>query len=193
VGRDLIIDGSLHRVLGVLPESFPRFGREDIYTPLLFDAPAAADRGKRNISVVGRLPPGLRLATAQQRMDDLSRRLAEQFPATDGDCLARLQPIEEAFVEESRAMLTVLFGAVGLMLLAACANIANLLLARGTARGREMALRAAIGASQWRLCRQLLTEHLLLGVIAGVVALLPATTVMRFVASFQLDELPHTN
>ncbi len=193
VDRDIIIDGSLHRVLGVLPESFPRFGREDIYTPLVFDGPAATDRGKRNLNVIGRLVPGLHLATAQQRMDEVSRHLAEQFPATDGDCLARLQPAEEAFVEESRPMLIVLFGAVGLMLLAACANIANLLLARGTARGREMALRAAIGASHWRLCRQLLTEHLLLGAVAGVVALLPATIVMRFVASFQLDELPNTN
>jgi putative ABC transport system permease protein len=193
VGRQIVIDGSLHEVVGVLPASFPQLGHEEIYTPLVLSGPAAADRRQRNVNVVGRLVAGVRLQTAQQQIDVISRRLAEAFPGSNGQFAARLQPVEEAFVEDSHVILTILFGAVGLVLLIACANVANLLLARGVARGREMALRAALGASHWRLGRQLITEHVLLGAFAGAIALLPAMAVMRFVASFQLDQLPNAN
>jgi putative ABC transport system permease protein len=188
--RNLVIDGTPHTVIGVLPANFPRLGHEEIYTPLVFRAPQATDRSTRNLTVAGRLAPGLGVAAAQRRMAELSRRLAEQYPAADGGDVAWLQPVEDAFVQDARAILAVLFGAVALMLLIACANIANLLLARGASRAREMALRAALGASRWRLCRQLLVEHVLLAAMGGGVALLPAIAGMDFIKSFQLDELP---
>jgi predicted permease len=191
LGTNLVIDGKPHAVIGVLPANFPQLGHEEIYTPLVFHSPQATDRKTRNLTVAGRLAPRLPVAAAQRRIAEVSRRLAEQFPAADGGNVAWLQPIEEAFVEDARAILAVLFGAVGLMLLIACANIANLLLARGASRAREMALRAALGASRWRLCRQLLVEHLLLAAMGGVLALLPAIAGMGFIKSFQLDELPN--
>jgi hypothetical protein len=84
VGRDIVIDGSLHRIVGVLPPNFPRFSHEEIYTPLVFKEPTASDRGKRNLTVVGRVEPRLSLAAAQQRIAQVSKRLGEQFPTTDG-------------------------------------------------------------------------------------------------------------
>jgi putative ABC transport system permease protein len=191
VGTTLVIDGTPHAVVGVLPAAFPRFSHEEIYTPLVFRGPHATDRGTRNLAVVGRLAPRLGIAAAQRRMAEVSRQLAEQFPDADAGNVAWLQPIEEAVVEDARVILAVLFGAVGLMLLIACANIANLLLARGASRAREMALRAALGASRSRLCRQLLVEHVLLAAMGGILALLPAIAGMRFITSFQLDELPN--
>jgi putative ABC transport system permease protein len=193
IGREIMIDGAPHRVVGVLRADFPKLADEDIYTPLVFREPALSDRGSRNLTVVGRLAPRLSLESAQQRLTDLSNRLGREYPTKDGGNVARLQPIQDAIVEDARVLVVVLFGAVGLMLLIACANIGNLLLARGAARTREMALRTALGASRWRLCRQLLAEHLLLGGMGGVAALLPALVGMRFIASFQLDQLPHAD
>jgi putative ABC transport system permease protein len=193
VGKDLVVDGAVHRIVGVMPPSFPRFAHEEIYIPLVFQEPTASDRGKRNLIVIGRLADRVGLAAAQQRMSEISSALGARFPDADGGIVARLQPIGDALVEDAHVMLTVLFGAVGLMLLMACANIATLLLARGTARAREMALRAALGAGRWRLCRQLLVEHALLGMIGGIVALAPAIVALRFIGSFELEELPNAN
>ncbi|SPE39258.1 conserved membrane hypothetical protein [Candidatus Sulfopaludibacter sp. SbA3] len=143
--------------------------------------------------MLGRLQNGITLAAAQKRIDDLSTRLAAQYPDSNAGQTARLQPLGESYAEDAQTLLVVLFGAVGFVLLIACANIANLVLARGTSRAREMTVRAALGASRWQLERQLLTESLLLSLVGGALAIVPAAAAMRLIASFQIDQLPNTD
>jgi putative ABC transport system permease protein len=190
IGQSVIVDGTPRTVSGVLPKDFPKFGEEKIYAPFLFQSERAADRGSRFFSVIGRLRPGVELPSAEKRMAELAGRLAREFPDTNAGSIVRLQPIEEAYVEDVRGLLLILFGVVGFVLLIACANVANLLLARGSARGKEMAIRAALGASRWNLARQMIVESVLLSLLGGVVGILPATTGMDFISSFGL-ELPN--
>ena len=192
VGSTIVVDGVSRNVVGVLPASFPRFEKEEIYTPLTFTADVAADRGSRFFQVAGRLRDGVTLAAAGQRLAGIERRLNAQYKEDTGDSVA-LQPVEDSIVEDARTLLALLFGAVGFVLLIACANIANLLLARGTSRHKEMALRTALGAGRWRLCRQLLSESVLLALIGGAVAIVPSLLAMRFVSSFRIDELRNSN
>ena len=186
VGSTIVVDGVARTVVGVLPRSFPRFEKEEIYTPLVFAADVATDRGSRFFHVTGRLRDGVTFAAAEQRIAGIERRLATQYQQDAGQTAA-LQPVEDSVVEDARTLLALLFAAVGFVLLIACANIANLLLARGTSRQKEMALRAALGAGRWRLCRQLVTESVLLALLGGVAAIAPSFAAIRFITSFHLD------
>jgi putative ABC transport system permease protein len=190
VGRTIVLDGRARIVAGVLPPDFPKFGKEEIYTPLVFDAEAAGSRGSRSFGAVGRLRPGLSLAVAQQRMTALSARLAKEDPHDTGNT-ALLQPIQEAFVQDAQTLVMILFATVGCLLLIACANIASLLLARATGREREMAIRTALGANGWALFRQLLTESVLVALAGGALAILPAVWGVSMLSSLQMDELPN--
>jgi predicted permease len=191
VGRMVALDGTPHAIIGVLPSRFPRFGQEDLYTPLSVASELAAGRGTRNLSVIGRLRADVSLASARQRMTQVSLDLAKRYPNDDAGASASLQLVQEAYLQDAQFVLVLLLGAVACALLVAVANVASLLLARGLARRRELAIRTALGGGRWRLIRQLLTEHLLLAGMAGAVSLIPAWWGVRFITSYHLEELPN--
>ncbi len=193
VGKSLVVDGTPHTIVGVLQKTFPRLSHEEIYLPLVFQPPLAAERGSRFFVVMGRLASGIDPPAAQHRMTELSRLLDRRYHDDDAGNTVVLQPVEAAFVQDSQALLFILFGTVGIVLLIACANIANLLLARGTARAKEMAIRAALGAGRWRLSRQLLTESVLLAALGGVLGVLPALWGIHFISTFHLEDLPNAD
>lgn len=193
VGKSVVLDGTPHTVVGVLPRRFPKTGDEQIYTPLIFQPPYTTDRGKRSFLVMGRLAPGISVQAAQQRMADLSRRLARQYPEQDAGGETLLQPLEAAYVEDLRVLLLILLGVVGFVLLIACANLANLLLVRGTARQREMAIRIALGAKPSVLFRQLITESVVLSVLGGGLGILLVLWGLRLISSFNLKDVPNAD
>ncbi len=192
IGTNLIVNGVPHTVIGVLPKGVARFEHEELYVPAVFAGPAALARGTRSWLVIGRIMPGLSLSAARQRMAAVSERLARQYPNDDRGQAVRLQPIEDSYVQDVKALLLVLFGAVGFVLLVACANIANLLLVRGTARKKEIAIRVAVGATRARIFCQLLSECVLLFVLGAAAGILPAYAGIRLIPKLGTD-LPNAN
>ncbi len=188
-GKSAVVNGQPFTIIGVLPKHALKMDKEVFYAPLVFDTAADLDRGTRSDLVVGRLRDGLSLAAARQRMSELSARMAKQYTSDVGSTV-RLQPIKEAYVEDIQALVLLLLCAVSFVLLVACANIANLLLVRGTARRKEMAVRAALGASRSRLACQLISESVLLAVLGGAAGILPAWCGIRLIANFKLEDLP---
>jgi predicted permease len=185
IGRRLIVDGVGRTVIGVVPSSLrlqiQNFQRgvplNEIYTPVgQFNEPHFyADRGAGwGMDAIGRLKPGVTLEQARQDMERVSRQLAETYPDTDRHEKANLVSLKQEIVGNIRPVLFLLLGAVSFVLLIACFNVANLLLARSTSRQREFAIRAAVGAGRMRIVRQLLTESVLLALIGGGLGLLLA-------------------
>jgi putative ABC transport system permease protein len=173
LGRTLLIDGAPFSVVGVLPPDFHFLQPDlDVWMPLAVDD-AFHDRESHSVMVFGRLAPGITLAQGQAEMDAMAARLADAYPDTNGGWtvpIASVYPTPE--VRELQPALLVLAGAAGLVLLIACANVANLLLARGLARQKEIEVRVALGATRARVIRQLLTETLLLSTVAGIAGVL---------------------
>src|SRR5579862_6384369 len=178
VGQAIALSGESYTVAGVMPAGF-RFPpywatRAELWATMPFDARFAGERGGRMLRVFGRLKPGVSIQKAQAEMDLITGRLRRAYPGENAEMGALVQPMHEKVVGSIRPALLVLLGAVGCVLLIACANVANLLLARATGRQKEMAIRTAIGAGSGRIIRQLLTESLLLSMVGGAVGLLLA-------------------
>ncbi|HKF43601.1 MAG TPA: ABC transporter permease, partial [Thermoanaerobaculia bacterium] len=192
VNRQVRFDGEPWTVIGVMgPEAtFPDFARA--WIPTAFDAKKAAVRNNHNFTAIARLKPGVSIASAQAEMTVISDRLARQYPEDDKDWGALVVPLKEDLVGDVRPLLLVLLASVAFVLLIACANVANLMLARTVARRKEIAVRSALGASRERLLRQLVTESLLLALAGGAVGVLLASFGVSGIAKLLADELPHS-
>ena len=175
VGKTMSLDGRPFTIVGVLPARFRWLDKMDVIEPLgvlLTNNTEVMERGNRGESiVVGRLAPGIGSAQARAEMDGIAERLAQEYPAADEGYGVEYKPIRDSFVGDSRPAILILFGAVLFVLLIACANVANLFLARGAGRTREIALRLAFGASRGRILRQMLAESLLMAILGGTLGL----------------------
>ncbi len=175
VGRDIRIDGAPRRVIGVMPRAldYTVYG-EELWVPVAFTPERLAEHDEHYLLVLGRLRPGVALAQVQPELDRLARSLRETFPEDNAERELAATRLHEELVRDYRPRLFILLGAVGFVLLIACANIANLLLARATARARETAIRAAIGAGRGHLLRHALAETLVLAAAGGALGVLAA-------------------
>jgi putative ABC transport system permease protein len=173
--RSMMIDGTLHRIIGVMPAGFDFPRRGKLWLPLQLPADPDAQRGAHYLDLVGRRRPGVSLDAAQRDISSIAQQLAAKYPRSNTGWSASVASLQESMVGSLRPGLLMLLGAVGLVALIACANVANLLLARGAGRAGEIAIRAAMGADRPRLIRQLLTESTLLSVLGGALALLLAS------------------
>jgi putative ABC transport system permease protein len=169
IGSTLRLDEQAHTIIGVMPAGFKFSDREaeQVYVPLQRDP----DRGHGFLLVIGRLRHGTSISLAQSEMDTITHQLAEQHPGSNRTIGANIQPLVDAMVGKVRTGLWILLGVVALVLLIACTNVANLMLARSSSRRKELAVRAALGAGRGRLARQLLTESMMLAIAGGALGL----------------------
>lgn len=186
VGKTMTVYGRPMRIVGVAARGFSYPGATDIWAPW---RTSGTNRNASDFHVVGKLRAGVELARAQAQMRTIGDGLARQYPENRLKTVT-LVPLQERLTGNVQLMLWVLMGAVLVVLLMACANISNLMLARGVARTREMALRAALGAGRGRLVRQLLTESVVLGAFAAVVGIMLASVFMRGLVALSPADLP---
>jgi putative ABC transport system permease protein len=180
IGQSLTLDERNYAVIGVMPAEFDFPPGTQVWLPLAPTPEQIEQRGERQLLVLGRLEPGVSLAAAGAEMSALHARLARQYPFYNAGRDVRLMPLREYVSHGSRRFILILMAAAGFVLLLACANVANLQLARAAARQKEIAVRTAIGAGRLRVVRQLLTESLVLSLIGALVGLLFASWMINY-------------
>src|SRR5687767_14215779 len=193
VNQRINLDSKSFEVIGVMPKDITFPQTADLWVPLNFDRDEEMKvRAAHFLRPLGRLKPGVTVAQAQTDTDAIAAQLAQQFPNSNNGWSLRLEPLRERLIGNSKTSLFILFGAVGFVLLIACANVANLLLVRATARQKEVALRTALGASRFRIVRQLMTESLLLALIGGVLGALLAAWGIDLLVTLTRESIPPT-
>ena len=199
IGTSIDLDKRSFTIVGVMPAvfRFPVLRESDqVWIPLVQDPVFSgwmSGRGGHWLQVTGRLKPGISVKQAQAELDAFSERLAKEFPAENTGWTIRFVPLQELFVGGVKSGLLVLLGAVGLVLLIACANIANLLLTRATSRAREIAVRTTLGAGRSRIVRQLLSETFVLGMLGGLAGIALAYAGVQGLTSLLPEDLPQVN
>jgi putative ABC transport system permease protein len=192
LGRHLLLGGESFEVIGVMPPAFQLGGPNNVlWLPLAFDpADLQSSRGAHYLTVMARLLPNITVEQAGKEMSALAARLAAQYPVTNKDWGAGVQQVQASQVKSVRPALLILLGAVGFVLLIACSNAANMLLARATVRRREIAIRTALGAGRLRVVRQLLTESVILAIVGGALGLGIAYAGMRALVALRPAFIP---
>ena len=191
VGKQITLNNQSYTVVGVTEQSFQYGLDADVTIPIGLSAERFKARGADpGINAVARLKPNVSLEQAETVLNVIYARMEQQYPDSNTGRRCYLTPLHESFVGDVRQPLLILLGSVGLVLLIACANVANLLLVRSSSRRREMSVRVALGASGWRITRQLLTESILLAAIGGVLGVLLATWGTSFIAYQLPDSIP---
>jgi predicted permease len=192
IGKGITLDDKSYRVVGVIPNSFIFLGINDVYVSIgAWDAPPLQNRGAAmGIHGIGRLKQGVSFDQSQANFTRIMNQLAEAYPATNKGNGAKLSPLKPALVGDVQSVLFLLLGAVGFVLLIACVNVSNLMLARSKGRAREFAIRAALGAARWRLIRQSLVESLLLSLCGGIAGLCIAVWATQAVMKSLPSALP---
>jgi len=190
VGKPLVLDGDSYTVIGIMPPRFSFPEKIDVWLPLSFVPEELADRGYNHLAVVGRLKPGVELRQAQAEMSAIMDEQVRKYPNENAGRSMRLLTFQQNLVGDIRMALWILSGAVFLVLLIACANIANLLMARATTRQKDIAIRIGLGAGRRRLIQQLLIESLLLSLFGGAMGLIFAYGGLKVLTSVGPTNIP---
>ena len=196
-GRTLKLDGEAYTIVGVMPASFSvtswAASARDLWVPLAYTDAERAVRENHNAQVIARLKPGVTVGQAQSEMTVISTRLEHEYPQANAGWGATVIPLQELIVGDIRVSLVMLLGAVALVLLIACANVGNLLFARGLMRRKELAIRSALGAGRGRVFQQLLVESLVLASAGGAAGLLLARVGLRAGAALLAKQVPRAD